>query len=97
MKTENIIRAWKDEEYRSTLTDDELAAIPTNPAGPIELQSGVLREISGGGDIEPYATAMILTMGCCSGLTTNTCVCTVGCGISVDITCHVTCMMCLEY
>ena len=90
MKNENIIRAWKDEEYRSTLTDEELATIPINPAGLIELQSGILREISGGGDVEPDATATILTMGCCSGLTTNTCICTVECYYSIYMTC-ITC------
>jgi mersacidin/lichenicidin family type 2 lantibiotic len=33
----NIIRAWKDEEYRSSLSDAERALLPDNPAGLIEL------------------------------------------------------------
>jgi mersacidin/lichenicidin family type 2 lantibiotic len=32
----NVIRAWKDEEYRATLTVQELAALPANPAGSVE-------------------------------------------------------------
>ena len=33
----DIIRAWKDEEYRATLSEGELAQLPENPAGLIEL------------------------------------------------------------
>jgi mersacidin/lichenicidin family type 2 lantibiotic len=33
MSTQNIIRAWKDESYRSSLSGAELAALPANPAG----------------------------------------------------------------
>jgi len=29
----NIIRAWKDPIYRSTLSAEQLASIPANPAG----------------------------------------------------------------
>jgi mersacidin/lichenicidin family type 2 lantibiotic len=29
----DIIRAWKDPIYRSTLSDEQLAGIPSNPAG----------------------------------------------------------------
>jgi mersacidin/lichenicidin family type 2 lantibiotic len=33
----NIIRAWKDEEYRKRLTDAEKAVLPVSPVGLIEL------------------------------------------------------------
>ena len=36
MSNVNIIRAWKDEEYRNSLTDEQRAALPANPAGAIE-------------------------------------------------------------
>ncbi|HEU4390352.1 MAG TPA: mersacidin/lichenicidin family type 2 lantibiotic [Blastocatellia bacterium] len=36
----NIVRAWKDEEYRSTLSDAERAQMPANPAGDLDLIAG---------------------------------------------------------
>src|SRR5919199_996646 len=33
----DIIRAWKDEEYRASLSEAELAQLPENPAGLIEI------------------------------------------------------------
>lgn len=32
----DIIRAWKDEEYRLSLSEDLLAMLPDNPAGLVE-------------------------------------------------------------
>jgi mersacidin/lichenicidin family type 2 lantibiotic len=43
-----IIRAWKDEEYRMSLSDEELSLLPDNPAGPMELSDGQLESIVGG-------------------------------------------------
>ena len=37
MTTSQIIRAWKDEEYRLSLTDAERSLLPGNPVGAIEL------------------------------------------------------------
>jgi mersacidin/lichenicidin family type 2 lantibiotic len=37
MSTQNIIRAWKDESYRSGLSEAERAALPPNPAGVVAL------------------------------------------------------------
>jgi mersacidin/lichenicidin family type 2 lantibiotic len=31
--TVDIVRAWKDPEYRKTLTPEEWATVPPNPAG----------------------------------------------------------------
>ena len=33
----DIIRAWKDEDYRMSLTPEDRARLPENPAGPVEL------------------------------------------------------------
>jgi mersacidin/lichenicidin family type 2 lantibiotic len=33
MKKEQIIRAWKDPEYRASLTSEERAALPECPSG----------------------------------------------------------------
>lgn len=37
MKEIDVIRAWKDEKYRLSLTPEELAQLPPNPAGTVEL------------------------------------------------------------
>jgi mersacidin/lichenicidin family type 2 lantibiotic len=44
----DIARAWKDPEYRKTLTPEELASIPPNPAGPAELTNEQLEQVTGG-------------------------------------------------
>jgi mersacidin/lichenicidin family type 2 lantibiotic len=33
----DIIRAWKDQAYRQSLSEAERAALPANPAGAVEL------------------------------------------------------------
>jgi mersacidin/lichenicidin family type 2 lantibiotic len=40
----DIVRAWKDEEYRNSLTQEQLASLPTNPAGNAEATSDALSE-----------------------------------------------------
>ncbi|MGA2710655.1 MAG: mersacidin/lichenicidin family type 2 lantibiotic [Steroidobacteraceae bacterium] len=45
--TIDIVRAWKDSQYRKTLTATELAMIPQNPAGIAELSAEELNEVSG--------------------------------------------------
>ena len=47
MSTDKIIRAWEDPEYRSTLSAGELAELPGNPAGAIELTDAELNEVLG--------------------------------------------------
>ena len=43
----NVIRAWKNEEFRRGLTAAERAQLPENPAGAIELTSDELMSIDG--------------------------------------------------
>ena len=38
MSKVDVIRAWKDEEYRLSLTEQERAQLPAHPAGLIELE-----------------------------------------------------------
>jgi mersacidin/lichenicidin family type 2 lantibiotic len=45
----DIVRAWKDLEYRQTLNDDELALLPENPVGEIELSDAELAMVQGAG------------------------------------------------
>ena len=48
MKNVDVIRAWKDEEYRLSLSDIERALLPQHPAGGIELTDEQLGGASGG-------------------------------------------------
>lgn len=48
MSPNNIIRAWKDPAFRSSLTEAERAALPPNPAGSIELSDADLGKVAGG-------------------------------------------------
>ena len=44
----DVIRAWKDEAYRLSLSEAESAALPANPAGIVELNDAALEGIAGG-------------------------------------------------
>jgi mersacidin/lichenicidin family type 2 lantibiotic len=48
MKRESIIRAWKDEAYRQSLSEAERAHLPEHPAGSIELNDAALGGVAGG-------------------------------------------------
>lgn len=48
MSQKDIIRAWKDEDYRNSLSDAELAALPANPAGLVEVSDADLNAMTGG-------------------------------------------------
>jgi mersacidin/lichenicidin family type 2 lantibiotic len=48
MSKRNIIRAWKDEKYRQSLSAKEKESMPPNPAGLIELSDAQLRQTVGG-------------------------------------------------
>jgi mersacidin/lichenicidin family type 2 lantibiotic len=45
----DVVRAWKDPEYRKTLTSEELASLPANPAGASEVSDEELGEVAGCG------------------------------------------------
>ncbi len=66
MSNIDVIRAWKDEAYRNSLTPDQLAALPENPAGFVELNDQAL-EASVGGETE-----RLWTLGCCPTLNCHT-------------------------
>ena len=74
----DIIRAWKDEDYRASLSDAERAMLPPHPAGLIELTDTDLDRAAGAREA---ATNAVLSFGCCDHtLTVGTCrVATLGC------------------
>jgi mersacidin/lichenicidin family type 2 lantibiotic len=43
----NIVRAWKDEAYRQSLSVEEQAMLPTSPAGELELTDLELESVFG--------------------------------------------------
>ena len=48
MSIEQIIRAWKDEDFRHSLSAAEQARLPEHPAGLIDLTAAELDALSGG-------------------------------------------------
>ncbi len=48
MSQKDIIRAWKDEEYRNSLSESERAALPAHPAGLVEIRDEDIEGVSGG-------------------------------------------------
>lgn len=48
MSRKDIIRAWKDPEYRASLSEAERARLPANPAGLLEAAEDELMAASGG-------------------------------------------------
>jgi mersacidin/lichenicidin family type 2 lantibiotic len=47
MHREMLVRAWKDEEYRLSLSEAERALLPENPAGSFELTDAELDAVTG--------------------------------------------------
>jgi mersacidin/lichenicidin family type 2 lantibiotic len=43
----DIIRAWKDAEYRANMSDAERAGLPAHPAGLIDLSDEELASVQG--------------------------------------------------
>jgi len=48
MNVATIIKAWKDEAYRQSLSEAERALLPANPAGLLELTDEDLAHVAGG-------------------------------------------------
>jgi mersacidin/lichenicidin family type 2 lantibiotic len=49
MSKESIIKAWKNPEYRKSLSASQRAGIPENPAGVMALSDDELERAVGGG------------------------------------------------
>lgn len=48
MNTRDIIRAWKDEQFRKNLNSDQQALLPAHPAGEIALAGAKTDSANGG-------------------------------------------------
>lgn len=58
----DIIRAWKDEEYRNSLSEEQRSQFPENPAGMIEMSDEDMGSVVGG-----------YSVWCCGGIISNIC------------------------
>jgi len=67
MSITDIIRAWKDEEYRRSLSAETQALVPPHPAGQIELTDAELKDVDGG------TTAWYVCTGAVCAATANLC------------------------
>lgn len=47
MSNLDIVRAWKDEDYRNSLTDAQRSQLPENPAGVIDMTDKEMEAING--------------------------------------------------
>jgi mersacidin/lichenicidin family type 2 lantibiotic len=47
MSHEQIVRAWRDHEYWSSLGEAERAQVPDNPVGVVELMDAELAKVTG--------------------------------------------------
>ena len=56
MTRDKIIRAWKDVEFRNSLTEQEKAQLPAHPAGVITLSDDDLDGVAGGLSGGTYTT-----------------------------------------
>jgi mersacidin/lichenicidin family type 2 lantibiotic len=53
---QHITRAWSDPEYRASLSQAALAAVPPHPSGMIELSDADLEPVVGGLPCSPLTT-----------------------------------------
>ena len=62
MSNQDIIRAWKDEDYRLSLSEAERAQLPDHPAGLVELTEKELSPVVGGNATFPPRFSVLCTM-----------------------------------
>ena len=77
MSTHDVIRAWKDESYRQSLSEAEQNLLPDHPAGLIELNDADLDAVTGSiGSEIPQTYATVCTYGWRCYSASWTCRCT---------------------
>ena len=48
LTVQDIIRAWKDKNFRDSLSEEQRKQLPTNPAGLVEIDDEQLVKVAGG-------------------------------------------------
>lgn len=51
MKSQDIIRAWKDRRFRKSLSREEQQELPAHPSGIMELTAQEMEQVAGAGSI----------------------------------------------
>jgi mersacidin/lichenicidin family type 2 lantibiotic len=64
MSPQEIIRAWKDKEYRLRMSESDRAKLPPHPAGILELANDEIGGVVGG--LIDVSTNEFLTVICCT-------------------------------
>jgi mersacidin/lichenicidin family type 2 lantibiotic len=48
LSVHEIIRAWKDKNFRNSLSEEQRSQLPANPAGLVEIDDAQLVQVAGG-------------------------------------------------
>ena len=64
MSTLQIVRAWKDQSYRNTPSSEDLAGLPANPAGTIELEPAPVSAQTNGKRCQTPPSTYLCTFWC---------------------------------
>jgi mersacidin/lichenicidin family type 2 lantibiotic len=67
----DMIRAWKDEAYRGSLSQEQQALLPDNPVGTIELNDADLEIVYGGGQSNSKSGDCLSMTGSCDSMWGN--------------------------
>ena len=57
----DVIRAWKDADYRESLSAEDRAALPNHPAGLVDLSDAELELVRGAIEATPHQTTAAAT------------------------------------
>ena len=64
MKPMEIVRSWKDEEYRQALAAESRTRLPEDPAGLVELTDAELGAIGGAGEDRTWGGCYSMNVVC---------------------------------
>ncbi len=62
MTQQQVVKAWKNPEFRASLSEAQRNALPANPAGLVELNEKELMEVGGGTTLLCVAVATVILM-----------------------------------
>lgn len=74
MKKDEIIRAWRDQDYFLSLSDDQRSILPANPVGMVELSQESLTNVLGASHTTCW-TSCHNSSECCESCWSASCCC----------------------
>jgi mersacidin/lichenicidin family type 2 lantibiotic len=81
MRKEKILRAWRDPEFRDSLSDEERAALPAHPSAPLELRDEQLVAVRGADEVSIGDLSDTVSTSNTPGTGTSCCKC---CAVAAD-------------